>query len=137
VIWRIVWASWRLHDVQASASVDVFSPDRDHKIEEMIRDAVHACEAYLAPAVLLGLRSRWLDVSSDMRSYYAGLLHRRNTLHRRLFQLTQLFSGTAAARSQMIDVLVGRKKWTDAAPAEIRLWLESIGAGPVIELEYL
>jgi glycosyltransferase involved in cell wall biosynthesis len=127
------WASWRLHDSQASASIDVYSPDRDCKIDEMIRDAIDTCEPYLAPAVLSGLRSRWLDMSSDMRSYYANLRHRRSTRGRRLFQLGQVFGGSAAAHSQLIGALFGRKKWGETAPTAIRLWLESIAGGPVIE----
>jgi glycosyltransferase involved in cell wall biosynthesis len=129
------WASWRLHGKQASASIDNFSLDRDRKIEDMIRNAIQTCEAYLSPSVLAGLRSRWLDLSSDLRSYYANLRLRRNAVRRRLFQLAQAFGGPAAARSQMIGTLVGRKKWVETAPTELRLWLESIGLGPVIQPE--
>jgi glycosyltransferase involved in cell wall biosynthesis len=129
------WASWRVHGRQASASIDIYSPARDRKFEEMIQDAIQACQAYLEPAVLSGLRYRWLDWSKDMRIYYAGLRHRRNVLRRRLFQLSQLFKGTAAARSQLICRLFGKQQWPEFAPAEMQRWLEANGLGPVITSE--
>lgn len=127
------WASWRMHRKQVSASIDIFSVERDRKFEEMIQDAVQTCEAYLDPSIVSGLRLRWLDWSKEIRTYYSGLRRRRNHLSRRIFQISQVFNGTAAARSELIGRLFGRQKWPDAAPAEIRLWLESIGLNPVIE----
>jgi hypothetical protein len=56
-----------------------------------------------------------------MRTYYAGLRQRRKTMDRRLFQLSQLFTGPALARSEIIGRLFGRPKWGDVAPTEMRL----------------
>jgi len=127
------WASWRVHSKQLTASIDTSSVHHVRKFNGMIQDALESCQPYLEPAVISGLRSRWLNLSSDMRSYYAGLRHRRNVLRRRLYQLSQAFGGTRAARSEMIGALVGKQKWMETAPNEIRTWLESIGLGPVIE----
>ncbi len=126
------WASLRVHPGQATDSVDVYSPDRARKIEEMISDALLACEADLAPAVVAGLKSHWLNWSRDMRNYYADLRQRRSALRRRQYQVGQLFNGTAAARSEIVGQLFGKSKWLEVAPTEIRLWLESVGLGPVI-----
>lgn len=126
------WATWRIHPTQATATVDVYSPERSRKVEEMIQDAVLTCESYLAREVVSGLRDHWLGRSRDMRTYYGGLRHRRSVLPRRLHQLTQVFNGTEAARSELFGRLFRRPKWGDVAPTEIRLWLESIGLGPIV-----
>jgi glycosyltransferase involved in cell wall biosynthesis len=129
------WATWRRHPKQATPLDIGNTVEWQRKVEEMIRDAMRACEAYLDPIVADGLRSHWLDWTRDMRRYYSALRHRRNVLRRRLFQVSELFTGTAAARSQLIGRLLARPKWSEIAPAEIRLWLESLGLAPVVPQE--
>ena len=126
------WASWRLHALQATASIDVYKPERDQKFNEMIQDAVDICEPLLPPAVVEGLRSHWLPLSLEMRDYYAGLRHRRETAQRRAYQFSQLATGTSAVRSQIVGRLRGSPKWPEIAPSEIKRWLEQIGIRPVI-----
>ena len=67
------------------------------KFEEMIQDAVSACEVNLAPEIVTGLKSGLLDKARKMRAYYAGLLQRQKAMDRWLFQLSQLFTGPAEA----------------------------------------
>jgi glycosyltransferase involved in cell wall biosynthesis len=126
------WASWRLHTAQATATVDIHDPARDRRFEEMIEDAVQTCLHLLAPKVVQGLQSHWLDLSRDMRAYYTGLRLRRSVATRRLFQLEQLITGSKAVRSQIVGRISRQPKWGDVAPSEIRAWLESIGITPVI-----
>jgi len=127
------WASWRVHPKQASAAVNVFSAERDQKVEEMIEQATLSCEAHLPPSIVAGLKSHWLALSREMRKYYASLRQRRSVGRRRLYQLAELFRGTHAARSELLGQLLGKPKWGQQAPTEIRLWLESLGFGPVLE----
>ena len=87
----------------------------------------------LPPAILEGLRSRWLEQSREMRAYYRGLSHRPRALHRRVFQLAQAVDG-AEARAEVIRRLFGRPQWGDSFPAEIRAWLESMGL-PVTSMD--
>jgi glycosyltransferase involved in cell wall biosynthesis len=126
------WATWRIHPTGASTSIDVHTVEHYRKFEEMVQDAVSACEAYLPPEIVAGLKSGLLDRAAKMRTYYANLRQRRNTMDRRLFQLSELFAGSAAARSQVIGRLFGRPKWPDIAPTEIRLWLEARGHRPIL-----
>ena len=95
------WATWRVHPRQATCMTEFFTAEHARKIEEMIQDAVRACEAYLPQAFVAGLRSLWLDKAKDMRTYYGGLRQRRNSsLSRRLYQLAQFF-GTANVRREL------------------------------------
>ena len=126
------WASWRVHSAQATARLDIYHPDRDRRVEEMITDAVNTCEPLLAPVVAAGLRTRWLESTANMREYYAGLRQRRSVVDRRLFQLNQLIAGSSEARAQIVGRLSGQPKWDQTAPTELRTWLESIGMSPVV-----
>lgn len=126
------WASWRLHSQQATAAVDVYSPERDRKFEEMVEDAFATCAAHVAPAILAEWNSVWRDQTREMRRYYAGLRHRRRAQSRRLFQLAEFCSGGSYVRSEILGRLTGKTKWTEAFPSMIREWLEQRTAKPVV-----
>ena len=74
------WATWRIRPNQATATVDMYSVDHYRKFEDMVQDAVSACEAYLEPPVVAGLKSGLLDKARAMRTYYAGLRQRQKPL---------------------------------------------------------
>ena len=126
------WATLRVHPKSATSAVPFYTPEFYGTIEDMILDAVRACEGYLDPSVVAGLKSHWMDWTRDMRTYYAGLRYRQSALPRRLYQLAQVFNGTKAARSEIFGQLLRKPKWGDVAPTEIRLWLESLGLGSMI-----
>jgi hypothetical protein len=125
------WASWRVHPGQLTASSGSHSVDKVRKTEEMIEDAVRACEPFLDSAVVAGLKSHWLEWTRELRAYCAGLRHRPGVMRRRFYQLGQVFNGTAA-RSQLVGYILGRPAWPRTAHDEIRSWIESVGLGPVI-----
>lgn len=126
------WASWRVHPKQATALTALMSEDHFRKVDEMIADAFRTCEPLLAPPIARGLRERWIPWVHDIRVYYAGLRNRPDALARRAYQLRQLLSGSAAARSEVIGAFTGRPKWPENAPAHFRSWLASIGQAPAM-----
>ncbi len=125
------WASWRVHPANASALLKVHSPDYCLKVEEMIENAVSKCESYLAPEVLDGLRGRWLERSRAMRNYYASLAS-MGTVRRRIFQMKEIYRGDSAARCELLQRFRGQPNWIDRCPLELKDWLETVGAGPVL-----
>ena len=66
----------------------------------------------------------------ELRTYYRELGRRPSAVDRRVFQLAQMIEGSSV-RSEVVGRLMGKPKWTDAAPDEIRQWLESLELGPV------
>jgi hypothetical protein len=128
------WASLRVHQKQLTASVNFNSPFHAQRWEEMIEDALSACENQLAPCIVAGLRSHLLDRTRTLRTYYADLRHRQSVIVRRLFQVFMLFTGAAAARSEIIRRFLGGPKWGDIAPGEILFWLDSKGLTAVHRL---
>jgi glycosyltransferase involved in cell wall biosynthesis len=127
------WAGFRVHSTQATASVDTITDQYARNVQEMIDDAVSTCERLLTKEVAEGLRER-VSRSYDMRHYYRALRQRPNAVDRRLYQASQVLSGTQAARSEVVGRLVGRPKWADRAPAEFRSWLESMQVTPIATL---
>jgi glycosyltransferase involved in cell wall biosynthesis len=126
------WASIRMHPNSATSAVVSGTPQYYSNYEEMILDAVQACEKYLEPSVVAGLKSHWLDKARDMRAYDQECRRlRRDGLRRRWYQVAQLFNGTAA-RSEIVGRLFGRPRWKEVAPEEIRRWLESLGLDSMI-----
>jgi len=126
------WASLRVHPKSASSAVAYCTPEYYGKIEDMILDAIRACERYLAPSVVERLNSHWLDWTRELRAYDQECVRLgRKELRRRSYQVTRLFNSTAV-RNQIVGRLFGQPRWTELAPAEIRSWLESLGLGPMI-----
>lgn len=127
------WASWRVHPTQATAAVDVSSPERNRKFEEMIVDAFEQSARCLPPEFMRRLQADGLlEWHRERRVYYAHLREHRGVGERRLFQLGQAVSSTAA-RSELWGSLCGRPKWPEVAPRQIRAWLESVVGRPVVE----
>jgi hypothetical protein len=127
------WATWRVHPKQATDMTYGATAEYQRKVEEMILDAVATCEAYLPPAVLAGLKSHWLDWTRDITAYKRECRRlQRSGIRRRIYQLTQVFNGTAAARYHMVGRFLGRPRWPEQAAAEMRRWPESLGLGPMI-----
>jgi glycosyltransferase involved in cell wall biosynthesis len=128
------WASWRVHPTQATNAATLRTEAHEQKVDEMIADAFQRSEPYLDPRVVEGLKTRWLDLTGEMRQYYRGLGHRSSALERRFFQLTQLFDETT--RSEVVSRMMGKPRWPDTAPEQFREWLESLGMGPVVVPEF-
>jgi glycosyltransferase involved in cell wall biosynthesis len=129
------WATLRVHPksaTQGTQRLNFFTPEYYARVEDMILDAVRACEKHIDPSVLAGLNSHWMNWARELRAYNHECLRlRRNGLRRRLYQMVQLFT-SSAVRRQIVGRLFGKPDWQEAAPAEIRRWLESLGLGPMI-----
>jgi hypothetical protein len=126
------WATLRVHPKTATSAIRFSTPEYYAIVEDMIFDAVQACEKHLDPSVADGLKAHWLDWTRCMRAYDRECLRlRRNGLQRRLHQVERLFNSTSA-RSQIVGRLFGKPRWGHIAPAEIRRWLESLGLGSMI-----
>jgi len=124
------WATWRVHSKQATDFGVLRTSGHQQKVDQMIEAALRVCEPQMDPAVVEGLHARWLDQMRELRTYYRELGRRPSAVDRRVFQLAQMIDGSSV-RSEVVGRLMGKPKWTDAAPDEIRQWLESLELGPV------
>lgn len=129
------WASFRVHPTQATASVVFASEEFALRVEEMIDDAFDTCESYLMPNVAAALRSHWLPVAKQLRGYYAELRKRRDPWARRAFQAQQVILGSTAVRAEITHRILGRRKWPDLLPEQVRDWLVSVGLDPITVLD--
>ena len=126
------WATWRLHPNQATVASRQISPDGYfRKVEDMIRDAVSECKAYLPPVVASGLDSH-VDSTRELRAYYLALRKLRDhRVRRALYQFSRLLAGHTAIRREILGRVLRRPKWTEVSATEIRRWLESLGLKPL------
>jgi glycosyltransferase involved in cell wall biosynthesis len=128
------WVSWRLHTAQATADIDVFGPERTRTIDDMIRNAIEACAPRLPARVAAGLGSDLLPRAGELRAYYAGLRERHQAPGaRRLFQARRMLTGSRAVRSEIWGRAMGRPRWPDVAPEQIRAWLDAVCGFRMIE----
>jgi len=127
------WTSWRIHGRQATAGVDVFSPERGRVIDLMIADAVAAAERHLPAPLFAALTADWVEPGRQLRGYYAGLRERRDPRERRAFQLAQVLRGGGRVRGEMLGRALGRPRWPDVAPERIRAWLDERLGRPAVE----
>lgn len=126
------WATWRVHAQQSSASNRSGTIEHFNQVEEMIGDAVAECLMRLPAAVAASLTSHFLEETKDMRVYYHTLRRLGDDVaRRRAFQLAQVFAGKMAVRREILGRIIGRAKWSDSAPMEIRSWLEKLGLQPI------
>ena len=129
------WATWRVHAQQSSASNQSGTIEHFNQVEEMIGDAVSECLMRLPAAVAASLESHFLEETKDMRVYYHTLRRLGDDVaSRRAFQLAQVFAGKMAVRREILGRIIGRAKWSDSAPMEIRSWLEKLGLQPITAL---
>lgn len=126
------WATWRMHSNQLTARVDLCSLDFARKCQEMIDDAIAACQPQLPPQILSALRSGFLRRAKELRDYY-GVLNslRHNLAKRRLFQLRQLCMGTNNLRGEILGQIIGRDGWRERLSAEIQALLKSVDIEPL------
>jgi glycosyltransferase involved in cell wall biosynthesis len=127
------WTTWRIHGSQATAVVDVFSPERGRKIDLMIDDAFAAALRHLPPALGAAMRADWIEPGRRMRGYYSGLRERRAVGERRRFQLERLLAGGNDVRGEILGRALGRPRWPDVAPERIRAWLSARLGRPAVE----
>ena len=127
------WATWRFHPQQSSASNRPGTIAHFNQVEDMIGNAVSECLTRLPPAVAASLESHFLEETKDMRVYYHTLQRLGDdVVGRRWFQLAQVFAGKMAVRRDILGRIIGRAKWSDSAPMEIRSWLERLDLQPIV-----
>jgi glycosyltransferase involved in cell wall biosynthesis len=123
------WGGWRVHAKQATAAVDLSSPEAARKVDRMIDHAIESCGELLSPALRECLVARWSPQASELRAFKREVaLGRQRLLPRRgAFIVGRALSGSAPARTYLKSRLLGRSSadW-------IRCCLEEAGYGPTL-----
>jgi glycosyltransferase involved in cell wall biosynthesis len=127
------WASWRLHDAQATASAGLDSRVHSEKVESMIEHALQANRERLDDRLYDHLAGAWGRAARDMREFFAGLESVGGGVPRKRFVLAHATHGSWAARRYLRAKLPGHPDLPRHAPWVIRRWLErEAGNAPVL-----
>ena len=124
------WGGWRLRADQATAAVSWLSDGHARKIDEMIADAINACELLL-PQVLRHQLATLQRDTHDLREFMRQVARRSDapSAQRRLRLLWQVLTNIPGAREYVKDRLLG----TTAADWA-RRYVTEAGRTPVLAL---
>lgn len=126
------WGGWRLHSGQATAGVALTSDEHVRKVEDMIVDAIAACEKFLTPSVSRHLHSRWAPETRECRSLFREVSQHESAMRRKALVVRKLFAGSPAARAYFSMWLQGSIPWSVAFPRTVERWLKDEGLGAVL-----
>lgn len=111
------WASWRMHDGQATAAARLGSAAHQEKIDGMIRDA-------LAGPAGEGLPARLVAKAEALRNFLRAFDACPGPLARKVFAVKQALAGSGPAWQYFSSFLTGRR-WPRCAPETVGNWMEA------------
>lgn len=113
------WASWRMHEAQATAAAGLGSGEHERKIDGMIDE------------VLSDFRRRGVSIperveakASAMRKFLRGFSSRGDSLGRKRYVLASAFRGSGPAWGYLFSLIPGGRRWPEHAPECVRKWLD-------------
>lgn len=124
------WASWRVHETQATVhSSDGKSRNAD-KIDAMIEQALKDADQDLPEAVRTSLAS-WQDQARQLRHFLSDINAADSRVARWAYLTGQLLKGAAPARRYVLGKLGCGAKLPEEGPKIVEGWLRSAGQSPV------
>lgn len=112
------WASWRMHDGQATAAAMLGSEAHDRKIDAMIADALAALsdESF-------GLTEEIVSRAEKLRTFLREFERRGGSVARKAYAAGKALSGSKPALSYFASLLPGQRRWPRHAPESVRSWM--------------
>ena len=123
------WASWRVHDTQATASADVGQSKHTAKIDDMIETALDDSMQDL-PEQIQSRLADWRREVLALRRFLDEVKYAAPGPRRR-FLCSQLLLGSAPARRYLMGKMTGRESLPEDGPKVIEQWLASVGLVPM------
>lgn len=124
------WASWRVHETQATASAEIGQGKHIAKIDAMIDQALRDAREDLPLQVIEHLDD-WRDDAKSLRQFLQSVKHAGGRSSRWAFVTGQLMKGSVPARRYVRGKLLQNESLPEDAPRVINGWLESVGLVPI------
>lgn len=112
------WASWRMHDGQATAAAMLGSEAHDRKIDAMIADAL----ANL-PAGVLTLPEDVVSRAENLRTFLREFERKPGAVARKAYAVSAAISGSRSAFGYLASLFPGKRRWPRHAPESVRSWV--------------
>ena len=119
------WASWRVHDTQATASAEVGQQKHTAKLDDMIEHALDDAMKDLPEPVRQRL-PQWRQEAFALRRFLDEIKY-APAGQRRRFLVSQLLKGSAPARRYLSGKITGSESLPEDGPKVIEQWLASVG----------
>lgn len=120
------WASWRVHETQATAGAAVGQQPHTAKIDAMINQALQDATGQLPEAVVSNLES-WQADAVELRRFMSRLKTGGGRSKRWLYVLGELLKGSASARRYLRGKWATDRALPEHAPRVVEDWLGSVG----------
>lgn len=109
------WASWRMHDDQATAAVRLGSAEHRGKIDGMISDVLCGAAA--------DVPRRLADRAENLRIFLRRFNDSDGGAARKIYAFEEALRGSRPAWEYFLSWLPGRGSWPRHAPASVRGWM--------------
>ncbi len=121
------WGGWRMHSAQATASIEIGSPDHQVKIENMIDNVLKNIDIYITNNSELEVFQKLECKARKLRSYLREHASNKSILDRRIFVIRNALLGNSLAWQHLMSIGSSRKRWPLAAPEVVSSWLNGNG----------
>lgn len=112
------WASWRMHDGQATAAARLGSKAHEEKIDSMIADALRNLPSDSAE-LPRGVVSR----ADNLRTFLREFERRSGPVSRKAYAMSAALKGSQSALSYFASLIPGRRRWPRHAPESVLSWM--------------
>jgi hypothetical protein len=116
------WGGWRMHPSQATAGVNLNSPQHQKKIDTMIEDVLGKLEQYVPSPDTRETIIRNASLAAELKNFLREQSARTNPAERRMFLIRQAMAGSRPAWARLAAMLPGRGSWSEAAPRAVNSW---------------
>lgn len=123
------WASWRVHETQATASAAVGQQSHTDKIDDMIETALRDSAADL-PAAIRAKVDAWQQDAKALRAFLSRVNAADSRAQRWGYLATQLLKGHWPARRYVCGKISPSKSLPAHGPRVIEDWLSGVGIEP-------
>ncbi len=128
------WASWRVHETQATASADIGQQRHTDKASAMITQALDDAKGDLSEAVLANLQA-WRSEAEELRHFLAQVQTVGGRSKRWSYVMGELLQGSTAAKRYIRGKMMQNQSLPEHAPQVVDGWLRAIGIEPMERAE--
>lgn len=126
------WATWRMHNDQATAGIELGGAKHRRLIELMIDDVVSGGAAYIDPRVLSKLQGSLGRRLRDIRDFLESVDRAPTPMKRRMRILKAAALGSSPALSYLASLLPGRAGWPQYVYQNVECLMNGPAYGPAL-----
>ncbi|MBX2852840.1 MAG: glycosyltransferase [Phycisphaeraceae bacterium] len=123
------WASWRVHETQATASAAIGQQSHTEKIDDMIKCALRDSEGDL-PAEVRAKVDAWLKDAEELRRFLTEVHHAPGRAARWAYLGKQMLRGSGPAKDYVFGKVLRDQPMAERSPKLVEGWLQSVGLDP-------